>query len=178
MKQFLLENKIATEDEITTIEDLAKEEARASKQRAWDNFISPIKAQVTQAVTLSNQAIYEAGSNAQIVAGIVQELAATREPIRKDVLQAVSKILALCNADGEGTRALRNFHDHILADNKEKFSSHLHSQSRHSAMKVTEIPADYDGDAPMLNGYEVLNKFFDHTLATNPAVLAFGEDLG
>jgi pyruvate/2-oxoglutarate/acetoin dehydrogenase E1 component len=45
-------------------------------------------------------------------------------------------------------------------------------------MKVTEIPADYDGDAPMLNGYEVLNKFFDHTLATNPAVLAFGEDLG
>ena len=35
-------------------------------------------------------------------------------------------------------------------------------------------------DSPVLNGYEVLNKFFffDHTFATNPAVFAFGEDLG
>lgn len=178
MKQFLLENKIATEEELTQVEELAKEDARASKQRAWDNFISPIKAQVSQAVSLCNQAMYEAGNNTQTAAAIIQDLSAIREPIRKDVLQAVSKILALCSGNGEGVRALRNFHDLILADNKEKFSSHLHSQSKHSAMKVTEIPADYDGDAPMLNGYEVLNKFFDHTLATNPAVLAFGEDLG
>lgn len=178
MKQFLVENKIASVEELSKVEEQAKEDARASKQRAWDNFISPIKAQVTQAVALSNQAMYEAGNNATIVASIVQELGATREPIRKDVLQAVSKILALCSNDSDSTRALRNFYEQILADNKEKFSSHLHSQSKHSAMKVTEIPADYDGDAPMLNGYEVLNKFFDHTLATNPAVLAFGEDLG
>jgi pyruvate/2-oxoglutarate/acetoin dehydrogenase E1 component len=45
-------------------------------------------------------------------------------------------------------------------------------------MKATEVPAEYDGEALMLNGYEVLNKFFDHTFATNPAVVAFGEDLG
>jgi pyruvate/2-oxoglutarate/acetoin dehydrogenase E1 component len=30
----------------------------------------------------------------------------------------------------------------------------------------------------MLNGFEILNKFFDHTFATNPAVFAFGEDVG
>jgi pyruvate/2-oxoglutarate/acetoin dehydrogenase E1 component len=29
-----------------------------------------------------------------------------------------------------------------------------------------------------LNGFEILNKFFDHTLSTNPKVFAFGEDVG
>jgi pyruvate/2-oxoglutarate/acetoin dehydrogenase E1 component len=45
-------------------------------------------------------------------------------------------------------------------------------------MKVKEVAPQYDADGQSLNGYEILNKFFDHTFATNPAVLAFGEDLG
>jgi pyruvate/2-oxoglutarate/acetoin dehydrogenase E1 component/TPP-dependent pyruvate/acetoin dehydrogenase alpha subunit len=178
MKQFLIENKIATEDEVTAIEDAAKDEARTEKQKAWDNFLSPVKEQVEQAVSLCGQAVYEAGDNAQTVASIILELNNLKEPIRKDVLQAVSKVLSLCNSGGTAIIALRSFYDYILADNKEKFSSHLHSESRHGAMKVTEVPASYDVDAQMLNGYEILNKYFDHTFATNPAVVAFGEDLG
>ncbi|MCF8449006.1 MAG: transketolase [Taibaiella sp.] len=178
MKQFLIENKIATEDEVTAIEDAAKDEARTEKQKAWDNFLSPVKEQVEQAVSLCGQAVYEAGDNAQTVASIILELNNLKEPIRKDVLQAVSKVLSLCNSGGTAVIALRSFYDYILADNKEKFSSHLHSESRHGAMKVAEVPASYDADAQMLNGYEILNKYFDHTFATNPAVVAFGEDLG
>jgi pyruvate/2-oxoglutarate/acetoin dehydrogenase E1 component len=33
-------------------------------------------------------------------------------------------------------------------------------------------------DSPILNGYEILNKYFDELFAHNPKVLAFGEDLG
>lgn len=178
MKQFLIENKIATEDEVTAIEEAAKEEARTEKQKAWDNFLSPVKEQVAQAVSLCGQAVYEAGDNAQTVASIILELNNLKEPIRKDVLQAVSKVLSLCNNGGPAIIALRSFYDYILGDNKEKFSSHLHSESRHGAMKVAEVPASYDADGQMLNGYEILNKYFDHTFATNPAVVAFGEDLG
>ena len=45
-------------------------------------------------------------------------------------------------------------------------------------MKVAEVPAKYDAEAQSLNGFEILNKFFDQTFASNPAVFAFGEDLG
>jgi len=177
MRQFLLENKIATEEEIAAIEEAAKDEARNAKQRAWDNFLSPIREQVAQAMSLGNAAAAEAGGNADAIYAIVNELSAIREPIRKDVLQSVSRMLALCGV-GEATQALQSFYNYILADNREKFSSHLYSQSRHSAMKVAEIPAEFDADAAMLNGYEILNKYFDKTFAENPAVLAFGEDLG
>lgn len=177
MRQFILDNKIATEEEITSIEDDAKAEAREAKQRAWDDFVSPIKEQVQQATKLCSQAVYEAGANAEAVAKIVQDLGAIREPIRKDVMQAVRKALTLC-PDGEALRALRNFYHSIRTDNSEKYSSHLHSESRFSVMKVKEVAPQYDAEAISLNGYEILNKFFDHTFATNPAVVAFGEDLG
>ena len=45
-------------------------------------------------------------------------------------------------------------------------------------MKVPEVKAETADDSPVLNGYEILNKFFDLTFASNPAVFAFGEDLG
>ncbi len=178
MKQFMLENGIGNEEELAAIEEDAKSEARAAKQRAWDAFLAPIKEQIQTATTLCNQVVYDGGDNAQAIAKAVQDLGAIKEPIRKDIMQTVGKVLALCTQNTDAKRALNNFYEQIKTDNKEKFSSHLYSQSDKSAMKVTEVPAQYEGEAVSLNGYEILNKFFDHTFATNPAVVAFGEDLG
>ena len=178
LKQFLIENLIADDAELTAIEDEAKEEARSAKQRAWEAFLAPIRAQITQATTLCSQVVFEGGANAQAIAAAVQELNAIKEPIRKDVMQTVRKVLAMSTPGSDAHRNLQNFYDQIRADNKEKFSSHLHSLSAQNAMKLAEVPARFDGDPVMLNGYEILNKYFDHTFATNPAVVAFGEDLG
>jgi pyruvate/2-oxoglutarate/acetoin dehydrogenase E1 component len=40
------------------------------------------------------------------------------------------------------------------------------------------VKAQYAPDAPMVNGFEVLNKYFDALFASNPLAVAFGEDLG
>ncbi len=178
MRQFLTDNKIATHDEITAVEDEAKNEAREAKQRAWADFLEPIREQIQQATNLCNQVVYEAGDNASTVAVMVKELNAIKEPIRKDVMQVVGKVLSLCAGNGEAVRALRNFYNYIKTDNKEKYSSHLHSESRFNAMKVKEVPPVFDAATSMLNGYEILNKFFDLTFAKNPVVFAFGEDVG
>lgn len=178
MRQFILDNKIAIEEEILNIEEVAKGEAKLARQLAWDNFTAPIKAQIAQATKLCNQAVYEAGGNGQAIAAIVKDLNSIKEPIRKDIMQAVRKALSLCPKFGEATMALKNFYENIKADNKAKFSSHLYSESKLNALKVKEVPAQYSADAPVMNGYEILNKFFDYTFANNPAVFAFGEDLG
>ncbi len=178
MRQFLIDNKIAEVEEVAAIEEEARNAAREAKQRAWEDFLAPITGQVQQAITLCEQVVYGAGNYAEAVATIVRELGAIREPIRKDVMQAVRKVLSFDMPDSESLASLRNFYSYIQADNSEKYSSHLYSESRFSAMKVPEVPAQYDDDAAVLNGYEVLNKYFDHTFATNPAVVAFGEDLG
>jgi pyruvate/2-oxoglutarate/acetoin dehydrogenase E1 component len=82
------------------------------------------------------------------------------------------------NGTGTGVRALKNFESRLREEASQKFNSHLHSNSAKNAMKVPEVAPQFAPDSPVLNGYEILNKYFDETFATNPAVIAFGEDLG
>jgi pyruvate/2-oxoglutarate/acetoin dehydrogenase E1 component/TPP-dependent pyruvate/acetoin dehydrogenase alpha subunit len=179
MRSFLLDNGIATQEEIEKIEEEAKNEARTAKQRAWDNFVNPIREQIQQATNACNQVVYEGGENAQQIAQLVQQLGTIKEPIRKDVMQTLRRILGMCKGNnGEAVRNLRNLYNSLSQDNRDKFSSHLHSQSKNAVSNIKEVAPVYSSDSAMLNGYEILNKFFDHTFETNPAVLAFGEDLG
>ena len=178
MRDFILQNAIAVEDELVTIESAAKEEARTARRRAWEGFINPIKEQVAEAAAKCSQIVYEGGENAPNIAALVQQLTALKEPVRKDVLQTLSRVVSLSNGNSDAVRSLKNHYENLRAENREKFSSHLYSQSRWSAMKVPFVPAVFAAGAPSLNGYEVLNKFFDHTFDNNPAVVAFGEDLG
>ncbi len=178
MREFITLNEIATEEEIIAVEEEAKEEARNAKNRAWDNFLSPIKNNIKQAELVCNQVVYEGGEHAQKIAALVRDLTSIKEPIRKDIVQTLRKVLALSPVNSEATKQLRNFYNATKADNKSKFTSHLHSESAQNALKIKEQPIAYADDAQMLNGYEILNKFFDYTFAHNPAVFAFGEDLG
>ncbi|MBS1739858.1 MAG: transketolase [Bacteroidetes bacterium] len=176
MREFLLENEIAPAEEIDALEQEAKQEARDGKQRAWDKFINPIKQQVEQAANLCQQVVYEGGANSVIVAEMIQRLKSIKEPIRKDIMQTLSKVISLAYSNTEAIRSVKNFYDQLKVENKEKFSSHLYSQSAQSVMKVKEVPAIFSGE--VANGYEILNKYFDLTFANNSAVVAFGEDLG
>ncbi|MBS1781959.1 MAG: transketolase [Bacteroidetes bacterium] len=176
MKEFLLENEIAPAEEIDVLEQEAKQEARDGKQRAWDKFINPIKQQVEQAANLCQQVVYEGGANSVIVAEMIQRLKSIKEPIRKDIMQTLSKVVSLAYSNTEAIRSVNNFYDHLKAENKEKFSSHLYSQSAQSVRKVKEVPAIFSGE--VANGYEILNKYFDLIFANNASVVAFGEDLG
>src|SRR5690606_34714383 len=47
-----------------------------------------------------------------------------------------------------------------------------------AAENIAEVPAVYADQAPVLNGYEILNHYFDSLFASRPDVFAFGEDLG
>src|SRR5690606_19622913 len=52
LRQFILENGIASEEELEEIGSKAKDEAREAKQRAWEGFINPIREQVAEASRL------------------------------------------------------------------------------------------------------------------------------
>lgn len=178
MRKFIIDHEIATEEEISEIESSAKSDVRKAKQNAWAAFIEPIKQDIQQATTLCNQLVYDGGANATAISQLVKELNAIKEPIRKDLMQTVRRVLTLADRNSQSYRSLKNYYDNMLQDMDEKYSSNLYSETKYSAMKVPEVKATYSSDAQSINGYEVLNKFFDNTFANNPAVIAFGEDLG
>lgn len=179
LRQFILDNAIGNEEELTAIEEKAKDAARAAKQSAWTKFIEPIKAQITQSAQLIQQIVMEGHTNGQQMAALSQELQGLKEPIRKDVFRTVQRVLKLAgNDNSQAIRNLRNHYDALAAEAQDTFSSHLNSQSKYAVQHVAEVKAEYSDNSPVLNGFEVLNQYFDQTLATNPAVFAFGEDVG
>ena len=58
------------------------------------------------------------------------------------------------------------------------FSTNLQASPETSPTSVEVVSATYTEDAPVVNGYEVLNTFFDQLLERNDSVVAFGEDVG
>jgi pyruvate/2-oxoglutarate/acetoin dehydrogenase E1 component/TPP-dependent pyruvate/acetoin dehydrogenase alpha subunit len=172
MKEWIIENTLATIEELNTIQDEARDQVKAGKQKAWEKYILPIKDQVTKAVELINAI----GVSNTEIKNIVTELTINREPMRRDVLKALSKVLDITEVNND--ISLKNYYEYLKKLNAGLYNTFLYNQGPKSALNVTAINAWYDDDAKTVNGYEVLNKYFDELFATNKKVLAFGEDVG
>lgn len=176
-KNWILQNGIATEEEINTIENEAQIHVNVSKKAAWEAYLSPIKNDVISACeSLTNLA--NASSNETIHA-LVSELQAINEPIRKDIAIAINKALRCTYKQTSPERnSLIDFKANFLAANEERYNSYLHSQSAHNALSINEIAPIYSENSKMVDGREIMVACFDNALANDPRVFAFGEDVG
>ncbi len=177
MRQYILENAFATEEQLLEIEDAAKAYVQQAKKTAWEKFITPIQAQIEHTRHLIQQIVFEGQTYGEQIAAMSQSLGAIREPLRRDVMKTIHKVLQLAQASPASDQ-LRQYYLALKSEADEKYSSVLHSVSNESIQRVEAIPAKYEGEEVFQNGFEILNRFFDHILSTNPKVVAFGEDVG
>ena len=167
MRSWMLDNKLAEESEIATLEKQADTEVKEAKKAAWTAFTSEIKAEIAEAVDRLNSVDTDAAAS----------LKSTMDPGRKDILKTIHKVLR-SNIGNPNVTKLKAYYKGYLAQYQDIYSSHLHSQSPQSALSIAEIKPEYAPDAEELNGFEILNKTFDNLLSNHPEVVAFGEDVG
>ncbi|HPH84549.1 MAG TPA: thiamine pyrophosphate-dependent enzyme [Ferruginibacter sp.] len=173
-REWILENALAEEDELKTIEQNAVQFVKDSKNKAWDKYLQPMKSLVADSLAV----LYDVTGNAG-VDSIAAELKSLREPMRRDVLSCLAKSMELLESSSpEIIKPLRDHYDALKQSSEKLYDAFLYNEGPKSAMKVPVIPASYEDGAAMVNGYEVLNHYFDQLFASNPKVAAFGEDLG
>ncbi|GAB4092522.1 alpha-ketoacid dehydrogenase subunit alpha/beta [Flaviaesturariibacter terrae] len=177
MREWILANALANEEELDAIDTEVREEVRASKQKAWDGYLAPIKAQVARAADLLQDVASKMPDLAAGLQGLASELKGLREPLRRDVLRTLNVAL-LQTGNNEAAYWLRDYYNDLRKENKELYNTYLYNEGPKSAVNVAEVKAGFAADAPVLNGFEVLNNYFDQLFASNPKVFAFGEDLG
>lgn len=177
MKEWILENALAAEDELEAIIQNAKEHVRESKAAAWQKFLSPIKEEVSKANELILQLSSSLPEHSQSLEIIAGELAANREPFRRDIAKTLYSALRLANGH-ESSKAVENFYQDLLKVNKNIYNTHLYNEGPKSALKVETVAPLYTDESVTVNGFEILNKYFDELFSSNPKVVAFGEDLG
>jgi len=162
---------------LDAIAEEAKQSVRDSKAAAWEKFLAPIKEQVTRTCDLINAMAGGLPQQAEMLNKLSAELSANREPLRRDILKTLHTALNLAgNADA--AYWTKDYYKDLLAENKKLYNTHLYNEGPKSALKVAEVKPVIGEDSPTVNGFEVLNKFFDELFAANPKVVAFGEDLG
>lgn len=177
MKEWIIDNALASAEELDAIAEEAKEDAKASKQAAWGKFISPVKEQVTRAADLIRSAARSLPQQNTALEKLVIELTSIREPLRRDVLKTLHSALGLMG-ETDSAYWTRDYYNDLQKENKQLYNTYLYSEGPKSAKKVPEVKAEFADDATVLNGFEILNTYFDQLFANNPKVIAFGEDLG
>jgi pyruvate/2-oxoglutarate/acetoin dehydrogenase E1 component/TPP-dependent pyruvate/acetoin dehydrogenase alpha subunit len=177
MKEWIIENALASVEELDEIHTKAKELVRNSKNSAWEKCMAPIQAQVSRSVSLIRELASALQEKREKFEPLIRQLSLLREPNRRDVMQGLHRAL-LISGETQESESLRAFYKELKEENNTLYSTHLYQEGRKKIENIEAIPAQFEEDAPIMNGYEILNKYFDELFAHNPKVLAFGEDLG
>lgn len=176
MRQWMLSNNIATEEELSEIETTAKKDVLEGKKAAWTAFTAPIKAEQQELVALLNT-IAASSANKVFIEKYTNDLAAIKEPIRKEIITTARKILRMIIGES-GQNQLANWITNYTNTIQPKFSSHLFSQSDKNVFSVKEVKPTYDETAEEVDARLVLRDNFDAIFAKYPETLIFGEDSG
>ena len=173
MREWMLESGLATITELNSIEVDAKEFVKEAKANAWEKFIGPIKKQAEEAIQLVGGLQVMNPAVQQIVAA----LASNKEPLRRDVLKALA-LVSDAAVGVKGVEKIKQYATQLKNEAAGLFNTYLYNEGPKSALRVPAVQATYAADAPTVNAYEVLNKYFDALFASNSKVYAFGEDVG
>lgn len=169
MKEWIIANALAEEEELNLIESKAKTLIRESRQKAWEKYAAPLKDMVQKSIGL----LKAAADNNSHVEKAIRLLQNNREPTRKDILKALAT-----GANFGNSEELNRYYRDLYTTQDAGYHTHLYNEGNKSLKHVQPTPAEYDDNAPFLNGYQALNRYFDELFTHNPKVLAFGEDLG
>lgn len=178
MREWMLTNDIATEDELTQIEKDAKKTVRDGKKAAWKAFTEQPLQQKKVVIDLLQQ-VANTSSNKNFIQPLVDELSNIKEPQKFEVLRTARKALKyIYQETSEAKTNLVNWINTFQEETQPEYSSHLHSEQDNNALSIAEVAPAYDENAKMVDGRIVLRENFDKIFTNHPEALIFGEDTG
>ena len=178
MRDWLIENNIATDEELQTIEKGIKKQVRDAKKAAWTSYLKPALSEKEDLATLL-QTVAASSPNKVFIEKIANELAALTEPNRKDSASAARRALRyLINENTSEKQQLLNWIDTFFEKVQPLYSSDLHNESDSAAIHIKEVKPTYSQDAEDVDARVILRENFDFIFNKYPETLIFGEDAG
>ncbi|PYQ33228.1 MAG: transketolase [Acidobacteria bacterium] len=163
MREWMIGQGIASADELDRFEREDLQMVREAQRRAWETYRAPIDAEVKTAI----------GFLERLNAGA--PLKNNPAPYRRDAMRALTGAMIAAREVPEDIVEWRREQERI---NNRRYDEELYSDTPLAAVKVPEVKPAYANDAPVLNGFEIINHCFDHALRRDPSIIIFGEDVG
>ncbi len=178
MRKWILQNNIATESELLSIEEEAKKLVKESRDKAWQEYQNPIKNAKRELINHLYEVEKESFNSLEI-SHLKDAIADIDVPLYRDVISTARKSLRfLAFEETPAVVHLKSWLKSLQEELQDKYSSHLYSEDQQNPIFVKEILPQYDQEAPMVDGRVILRDNFDKLFATYPNLLTFGEDTG
>ena len=178
MAQWMIKEGIANEAFLEDLQKRARTFVKEAKTKAWKAFTNPVNYERKLLISKIEELRREF-PDATNLAEYLAELKAIVHPGISELLQIAKRVrYALMGKEGDAVQVLSEWiksYDQIGA---ERYHTHLYSTTEYSALTIPEIKPEYDDQAKLVNGYQVLNACFDSILHRRSDFLAFGEDVG
>lgn len=176
MAEWIVESGIATQEEVDDLKEKAVEYTKNAKDNAWKTYSNGVKSHLT---TLKD--IYTTIPQVSKTEGIQHlenELSNTVNLTFSEILANARKMsiqLKRLNSINDG---LQSFIEKCQQLGDQKYHTHLHSNNKYAALNIPVVAPKYGLEPEVVNGYQILNAYFDNLFTYKPNIIAFGEDVG
>lgn len=178
MRAWILSRGIISESALEALETQDKDDVRGQMREAWRAFTESIDGERQQVSTML-ETLAAKSRHAERLTQIRRAMLNTPYPKRRDIMDAAFDALRTTRDEDSAARAaLMRWRTQHQQDYARLYGAHLYSESHESPLQVTAVPPQYDAAPEIVNGFQVLNAFFDSMFARDPRVIAFGEDVG
>ena len=179
MREWIIENNFASNTEIESIERDAEEIAKKSRKRSWKSYREDINEDYDDAVTVITRVAQNSPKNKKEIINVRKNLSKTIHPLKSDILKSLRFVRRIIRNENN---IAKNYLLNLINEKEKKYnddySSHLYSESKNSAIKIKEVSPEYNDKSELIDGREIINKYFFELFDKNPKVFAVGEDVG
>ncbi|HEV8240836.1 MAG TPA: transketolase C-terminal domain-containing protein [Thermoanaerobaculia bacterium] len=178
LRGWMLAEGLAGREELDAIDSEELRLVREAQRRAWEEFQAPIRAEGREMIALLDE-LAATSPKGDACKDIARGIERQGTLLRRHLMVAAHDALLLVRDEElPAAERLAAWRDEQERVNLRRYGAHLYAEGQRSALHVAAVAPAYADDAPVLNGFEVLNACFDAHLQREPRLLAFGEDVG
>lgn len=177
MGQWIVDNHLATEEELSQLREKSKHFVRDAKNKAWSAYrvqVDILKDKLAE-ILQSAKNTHEGNEEIHVLQLNFNSLL---NPNRSDLIAMARRLKLALMKTTSGNASLDNLIESEMQLADRDYHSHLYSENSGSALRIPVIAPVYNNSSETVNGYQILNAFFDKVLQEHPNIIAFGEDLG
>ncbi len=183
MKEWIIEQSLATAEELEGIEKAALQEVKEAKKEALSLFTNRLKLERDELLQVVQQKKCSCAEIQQTkIDEITKHLKNAFNLNRKEILSSARKMLryvcGTCASDGALKFTLQAWIKNYRAKAHDMYNDRVYAEDEFSALKVPLVPPTYEDEPEKIPGREILKENFDYLFSAVPELVTFGEDTG
>ena len=169
---------VSNEAELDAIEKDIQNEVKQAKRDTWNNFKKPIIAAKNEIIHILKEVSLQS-ENSVFIHKLITDLENEQDVHAKPNLVYARKVLRYIKDENFTAKTtLINWINSYYANYKNKYGSHLYSQTEKAAINIKEVLPTYNDTAKKVDARTILRDNFNVIFNKHPEALIFGEDTG